>query len=114
MTQQYSTEMYQLLALIIALVIGIVFIRAHRKKELPKCIDMPTSKCQNDFTSIMGCIEDSTTNEQLEKLTNTSRTFFKLHYTIDGANSEVITCYSQLQNIIDKKKSEINAVTEVW
>lgn len=114
MTQQYPTEVYQILALLLILTLGIVFIRAFRKKDLPKCVDVPASKCESDFKAIMGCIEDSTTNEQLEKLAITAQKFFKLHYNMEGDNSEVIRCYTTLQNAIDKQKSKINAVTEVW
>lgn len=109
-----TTELYQFLAVTIFTILGIVFILAFRKRDLPKCINVPASKCHNDFKAIMGCIEDSTTSDQLEKLENISRTFFKLHYKMEDDNSEVICYYTSLQNTIDNKKSEINAVTEVW
>lgn len=113
MTQQYSSEVYQFLAVAIILALGILFIRAFRNKDLPKCKSVPASRCQKDFTAIMGSIEDSTTNEQLDKLSDTARDFFKLHYKIEGDNSEVISCYTSLQNAIDAKKYN-NAVKEIW
>lgn len=114
MEQSYSIGLQQFLAVIIVIALGVVFIRAFRRKDHTEFIDVPKSKCQQDYVAIMGSIEDSTTEDQLDTLADTVRKFFKLHCKYKEDNREVIRFYTELKTAIDNKKAELNAVTEVW
>jgi hypothetical protein len=111
---QHSIELQQWFALLIIISLGVVLIRAFRRKSYPAFINVPKSKCQQDYKAIMGSIEDSTTDKQLDILEGTTYTFFKLHCKVKDDNREVIRFYTELHAAIDKKRAEINAVTEVW